>query len=38
MTEAQAKSLLESLKGEDQKVRLYKSGDHKPHGQNFRDW
>ena len=37
MTPAQAKSLLESLKGEDERVQLNKPTG-KPHGRNFRDW
>jgi len=37
MTPAQAKSLLESLKGEDQRVQLRKPNG-KPQSRNFRDW
>lgn len=37
MTPAQAKTLLESLKGEDERVQLLKPTG-KPHGHNFRDW
>jgi len=37
MTEAQAKSLLESLKGEDDRVQLLKPGERRP-GRAFRDW
>ncbi len=38
MTEAQAKTLLESLRDEDARVRLYKPTDKKPLGRSFRDW
>ncbi len=37
MTEAQAKNLLESLKGEDERVQLLKPGERRP-GRAFRDW
>jgi Ca-activated chloride channel family protein len=37
MTEAQAKTLLESLKNEDDRVQLLKPGERKP-GRAFRDW
>ena len=37
MTPTQAKTLLESLKGEDEHVQLLKP-EGKPLGRNFRDW
>ena len=38
MTEAQAKGLLDSLKGEDSKVQLLKPGERKPGGRVLKDW
>lgn len=38
MTAAQAKTLLESMKDEDQRVQLLKPKAGKPTGRNFRDW
>ncbi len=38
MTEAQAKGLLESLKGEDTKVQLLKPGEKRAGGRVVRDW
>lgn len=38
MTAAQAKTLLESMKDEDQRVQLLKPKTGKPMGRNFRDW
>ena len=38
MTEAQAKGLLDSLKGEDSKVQLLKPGERKAGGRVLRDW
>ena len=38
MTSAQAKTLLESLKDEDQRVQLLKPKAGKPMGRNFKDW
>ena len=38
MTEAQAKGLLDSLKGEDSKVQLLKPGERKAGGRVLKDW
>ena len=38
MTEAQAKGLLDSLKGEDSRVQLLKPGERKANGRAPRDW
>jgi len=38
MTEAQAKGLLDSLKGEDSRVQLLKPGERKAGGRVLRDW
>ena len=38
MTEAQAKGLLDSLKGEDSRVQLLKPGERKANGRGLRDW
>ena len=38
MTEAQAKGLLDSLKGEDSRVQLLKPGERKANGRGPRDW
>ena len=38
MTEAQAKGLLDSLKGEDTKVHLLKPGERKAGGRVLKDW
>jgi hypothetical protein len=38
MSPAQARALLDSLKGEDDRVQLLNPRDHKIRGRVFRDW